>query len=73
MNLTGAINVIVLTILVDAERYDGFRDINGDESPRRKIANVRVAPTTNTGRSHNDANGQNRTRVAIWAVLSCSR
>jgi hypothetical protein len=30
MNLTGAINVIVLTIHVDAERHDGFWDKNGN-------------------------------------------
>ena len=41
MNLIGAINVIVLTIHEDAERHDGFWDINGNESPRRKTANVR--------------------------------
>jgi len=30
MDLTGAINVIVLTIHVDAERHDGFWDKNGN-------------------------------------------
>jgi len=46
MNLTGAINVIVLRIHVDAERHDGFWDISGNESPRRRIANVRFAPSS---------------------------
>jgi hypothetical protein len=51
MNLTGAIDVTVLTIHVDAERYDGFWDTNGNESPRRKDCECPLCPTSSQHRT----------------------